>query len=125
MAVLLRTDQLPFRFTSTLQRAGVPETMIWTEERSRSTHENAVFGAETLRQHRIHSIALIIEAQYMRRAAACFREEGFAVLPAPCSFRQLSMNLEEFIPSWHAIERNEGTLKETAGLVWYWLRQWI
>lgn len=108
-----------------LKREGVPEDMIWTEERSRTTHENAVFGAEILRAHGIRSIALVVEAQSMLRAAACFRKQGIVVVPAPCAFRELGPWFEELIPSWKAIKGNEATLHEIAGLAWYWLRGWI
>jgi uncharacterized SAM-binding protein YcdF (DUF218 family) len=108
-----------------LQRAGVPEAMIWTEERSRSTHENAVFGAEVLRKHGITRVALVIEAHAMLRAEACFRKQGVVVIPAPCEFREFEAQLEEFMPSAKAINRNEATFHETLGLAWYWLRRWI
>src|SRR5579859_1973111 len=102
-----------------LQRASVPDAMIWTELRSRSTHENAVFGAEILRQHGISRIALVVEAQNMLRAAACFRKEGFIVIPAPCEYIQAEPWLEEFIPSWKSLYRNENGLHEAVGLAWY------
>ena len=108
-----------------LQRAGVPEGMIWTEERSRSTHENALYGAEILRQRGIRRIALVGEAQGMLRAEVSFRKQGMAVVPAPCAFREFDASLEEFIPTWKAISRNEGTLHESLGLAWYWLRGWL
>jgi uncharacterized SAM-binding protein YcdF (DUF218 family) len=108
-----------------LQRAGLPDAMIWTEELSRSTHENAVFGAEVLRQHGIRKVALVVEAQAMLRAEACFRKEGIIVIPAPCEFIEFESPLEEFVPSWTAIKRNEDTLHEALGLAWYWLHHWI
>lgn len=119
--------QPPFAATmrEVLASAGVPAAMIWTEERSRSTHENAVFGAQILRRHGIGTIALVVDAQSMPRAAACFRKEGFTVAPAPSSFRQFGSPREELIPGWRAIERNEITLHEVLGLAWYRLRGWI
>jgi uncharacterized SAM-binding protein YcdF (DUF218 family) len=108
-----------------LRRAGVPAAMIWTEERSRSTHENAFFGSEILRKNGIRTIALVVDAKSMLRAEACFRKQGIAVTPAPCGFREFGRLSEEFLPSWKAISRNEVTLHETAGLAWYWLRGWI
>ncbi len=108
-----------------LLRAGVPDAMIWTEDRSRSTHENAVLGSDILRQHGIAGIALVTEAHAMPRAAACFRKEGILVTPAPCEFREFASPMEEFIPSWKAMKRNEDTLHEVAGLAWYWVRGWI
>jgi uncharacterized SAM-binding protein YcdF (DUF218 family) len=108
-----------------LQREGVSESMIWTEERSRSTHENAAFGAEILRKHGIGTVALVVEAQSMLRAAASLRKQGILVVPAPCEFREIESPLEELIPSWKAVSRNERTLHEAVGLAWYWLRGWI
>jgi uncharacterized SAM-binding protein YcdF (DUF218 family) len=117
----------PFSVTmrEVLHREGVPEAMLWTEERSTSTHENAVYGAELLRIHGIDRIALVVEAQSMLRAEACFRKEGITVAPAPCEFRQMGPLFEELIPSWKAIRRNEATLHEAVGLAWYWLHGWI
>jgi uncharacterized SAM-binding protein YcdF (DUF218 family) len=108
-----------------LQRAGVPDAMIWSEERARNTHEQAVYAAQILRQHGISRIALVVEAQSMLRAEACFRKQGIVVVPAPCNFYKIPFTLEEFLPGWKAISRNEVTLHEMAGLVWYWLRGWI
>lgn len=108
-----------------LLRAGVPERSIWTEERSGSTHENAVFGTEILREHGIARVALVVEAHAMPRAAACFRKEGIVVVPAPCEFRDFGPPLDELIPNAKTISRNEDILHETLGLAWYWLHGWI
>jgi uncharacterized SAM-binding protein YcdF (DUF218 family) len=108
-----------------LLRAGVPDAMIWSEDRSHNTHENAVYGANILRQHGIKTIALVVEAQSMLRAEGCFRKQAIHVVPAPCSFYRLQFTFEEFLPGWKAIRRNETTLHETAGLAWYWLHGWI
>jgi uncharacterized SAM-binding protein YcdF (DUF218 family) len=108
-----------------LERAGVPDSYIWTEEKSHSTYENALYGAAILKLHGIHTIALVVEARSMLRASACFRKQGITVLPAPCSFRQFGPFSEELIPSWKGIQGNEATLHETVGYVWYWLRGWV
>ena len=119
--------QPPFSATmrQLLERAGVPGGMIWAEERSQDTHQNAAYGAEILRSHGIRSIVLVTEAQDMPRAERCFRKQNFIVVPAPCAFRQLGPWPEELIPSWKAVYRNERTLHEALGLVWYWVRGWI
>jgi uncharacterized SAM-binding protein YcdF (DUF218 family) len=108
-----------------LRRSGVPNDMIWIENRSRSTHENALYAATLLRQHGIKRIALVVDAQSMLRASACFRKEGFDVIPAPSSLRPLEAWSHELLPGWEAIRRNEITLHETLGLAWYWLRGWL
>ena len=108
-----------------LERDGIPATLIWTEERSRSTHENALYGAEVLRRHGIDTIALVVEAQSMLRAEASFRKQGITVAPAASDYREWGGLSEELMPSWTAIQRNEITLHETLGLAWYWMRGWI
>ena len=108
-----------------LIRAGVPDSQILTEDSSRSTHENAVYSADILRKRGTTKIALVVEAFAMPRAAAAFRREGLDVTPAPCTFRDFGPLRDELIPSWKALERNEGTLHEVLGLAWYRLRGWI
>ena len=108
-----------------LQRAGVAEDMIWPEVQSRSTHENAMYGARILREHGVKLIALVVDAQSMLRAAACFRKEGIEVTPAPSEFRTIGPLRDEILPNWRAIRRNENTLHEMLGLAWYRLRGWV
>ncbi len=108
-----------------LRRAGVPAEMIWTEERSGNTYENALYSAEILHSHGIHEIALVVEARSMLRAAACFRKQGIEVVPAPSEFRTWGPLSEELFPNWKTIRRNEATLHELGGLAWYGLKGWI
>ena len=119
------TTGRPGMMRELLRRAGVADQMIWVENESRSTHENASYGARILREHGLKRIALVVEAQSMRRAAACFRKEGIDVTPAPSEFRTLGALSEELLPHWRAVRRNETTLHELLGLVWYRLRGWI
>jgi uncharacterized SAM-binding protein YcdF (DUF218 family) len=108
-----------------LEQAGVPSASIWSEDRSRSTYENALFGSQILKRNRIENIALVVDATSMPRAEACFRKQGIDVVPAPCRFRQVGPLNEELWPSWKAIRRNEATLHEALGYGWYWLRGWV
>jgi uncharacterized SAM-binding protein YcdF (DUF218 family) len=104
---------------------GIPPEMIWTEKRSRSTHENAVYGSEILREHGISRIAVVVEASSMPRAAASFRKFGFTVVPMPIRFAGLDREFSDVIPTWDAIAMNGETLHELVGLLWYFLRGWI
>ena len=108
-----------------LLAAGIPESRIWMEDQSRSTHENAALSARILRQHGVRRIALAVDARSMLRAAACFRKEGIEVVPAPTRFRSPPAILEDWIPGWQAVRGNEITLHESLGLLWYWLHGWI
>lgn len=107
-----------------LLRAGIPESAIRTEELSHSTYTNALYTGKLLTQMGIRRITLVVDAQSMPRAAACFQKLGFTVIPAPSSFVQVR-NAEDLIPSWKAVVHNEITLHEIIGLVWYRVRQWI
>lgn len=116
---------IPYAVTmgEALRREGVPADMIWTEETSRSTFENADFSAKILRSKGIHKIVLVTEAYHMPRAVRCFRKQGFVVIPAACGFRNFfPQNVMEYAPSWQAISWNEDSLHEGAGLLWYSLR---
>ena len=108
-----------------LSGGGIPDGMIWVENRSRNTHENALYGAAILKQHGIHQIVLVTDAQSMPRAAACFRKQGLAVDPAPSEFAELDFTSDTFLPGWRTIRRNERTLHEVLGLAWYSLHGWI
>lgn len=105
-----------------LIQLGVPSHVVWTEERSVSTHENAVYGAEILKRAGIHRIALIVDATSMPRATACFTKEGIDVLPAPSDFYEPN---EMLMPTWRALRQNEITLHELLGLAWYRSKHWI
>lgn len=108
-----------------LMSAGVPEDLIWIEDRSRNTHENAMYGTAILRAHGVRQVVLITDAQSMPRAAACFRRFGVRVIPAATDFDELGFSLENVLPNSHAIRRNERTLHELLGLGLYRFRGWI
>lgn len=109
-----------------LERAGVPDAMIWPENRSHSTHENAAYSAAILRQRHVESIILVTSVFQMPRAALCFRHEGFKVLPAACGYESFArFTTADYFPSWKAIQINEDFLHESVGIAWYWLRGWV
>ena len=108
-----------------LERSGIPGTQIWTETRSQSTHENAVYGAEVLRAHGVSRVALIVEAISMPRAAAAFEKAGVHVVPVPIRFLETEGRVEDVLPGWRAMARNDEIAHEILGLLWYRLRGWI
>jgi uncharacterized SAM-binding protein YcdF (DUF218 family) len=104
-----------------LTEQGVPPSMIWIEDRSRSTYENALLSAELLRAKGIHRIVLVTEAHHMLRSEKAFRHQGLTVVPAPCAYRYIRFTgePEQFVPDPAAIETNELILHESLGLLWY------
>lgn len=108
-----------------LESEGIPQNLIWIDSQSRTTHENAVYGAEILRSHNVSRVVLVTDARSMPRAAASFEKQGIAVVPAPAEYTTLTVTLNDLVPNWRAIDSNNQTLHEIVGLVWYWLRGWI
>jgi uncharacterized SAM-binding protein YcdF (DUF218 family) len=106
-----------------LQQAGVPDSAILTEDRSRNTWENAVFS-----KHLLDSIApnsrclLITSAWHLRRAKGCFEKAG-----QPCAifgtdfFTELDLgNPYNWLePDWQAFMKWDALLKEWTGWIVY------
>lgn len=109
-----------------LEKAGVPKDMVWTEEKSTSTYENAEFSVRILKEKNIRKIALVTEAYHMVRAEACFRKLGIEVVPAACGFRiPMDFRWGMLVPTWEAIAWNETTLHEVIGMLWYRFKGWL
>jgi uncharacterized SAM-binding protein YcdF (DUF218 family) len=104
---------------------GIPATRIILEERSRSTHENAVFAKELIRPGPAETWVLVTSAYHMPRAVASFRAVEWPVIPYPVDFRvdprtglRTNFNLLDGLGA--------ATIagKEWAGLVGYRLLGW-
>lgn len=109
-----------------LQKEGVPQDMIWQESGSHTTHENAAYSADLLRQRGISRIVLVTDAYHMRRADLSFRKEGLDVIPAACAYRSMGIwHLSNLAPTWEALGFNEDLMHEMLGLVWYKLHGWV
>jgi uncharacterized SAM-binding protein YcdF (DUF218 family) len=103
-----------------LTAANVPSEVIWTEEHSRSTYENAVDAAAILRSKGIRNIALVTEAYHMPRAERAFRKQGLHVTPVPCCKQTLSLRPGYLLPNASSIRKSEALFHEAAGLLLYW-----
>jgi uncharacterized SAM-binding protein YcdF (DUF218 family) len=102
---------------------GVPASMVWTEDDSKSTYENALLGSRILRSHGVTSIALVTHAFHMRRSERSFQRQGIRVFPAPAGYSTFQdVSYEQFVPNWRAVQANELTMHELGGLLWYHLR---
>jgi uncharacterized SAM-binding protein YcdF (DUF218 family) len=110
-----------------LMTDGISQEMIWVEPQSASTADHAFYCARLLREKRIHKIALVTEAYHMLRSEACFRKQGFEVLPAPCAFRSATFGdaIDDWVPNTSAVRSNEHVAHEWVGLAYYWLRGYI
>jgi uncharacterized SAM-binding protein YcdF (DUF218 family) len=77
---------------------GVP--VRWAEDRSRTTHENAVYSAAILEGAGIRRVVLVAHSFDMRRARAEFAAVGIETYPAPTGIPSASSaRWSDFLPS--------------------------
>jgi uncharacterized SAM-binding protein YcdF (DUF218 family) len=98
---------------------GIP--VAWTEERSRTTAENAANVAVWLREHGIHRIYLVTQAWHMPRAMWAFRHSGIQAIPAPTGFilEDEGDRAYPWLPSARAMYDVSLAFHEIVGVLWY------
>jgi uncharacterized SAM-binding protein YcdF (DUF218 family) len=104
----------------------VPPSDIWIEDRSRSTYENALYGARILHGRGVAAIALVTDGYHMLRAQKCFRKQSLSVFAAPSDYRSYrSFQWDDLLPCAEPISWNEDIAHEAVGIAWYWCHGWI
>lgn len=68
-----------------LNTLGIPAEHVVFENRSRTTHENAVMSAALIHPGKAAWL-LVASASHMPRSIACFREAGWNIYPAPADY---------------------------------------
>lgn len=97
---------------------GVPVT--WSEERSRTTMENALFTARLLLPAGVTTVVLVTHAWHLPRALWTFRHAGFTPLPWPAPRTALQLNgADDFLPSTGALQDSFNAIHELIGSVYY------
>lgn len=77
-----------------LHLAGVPDSIIIKEDRSRNTRENALFTKQIVAARpELDTLILVTSAFHQRRALGCFRKVGLYPLPFPAGFRSTDRTL--------------------------------
>jgi uncharacterized SAM-binding protein YcdF (DUF218 family) len=72
----------------------------WAEDRSRTTHENAVYSAQILHAAHVDRVVLVAHSFDMPRAKSEFAEAGIQIIPAPTFIPAPGPNtLVDFAPS--------------------------
>ncbi len=106
---------------------GVDEQAILTEERSRTTAENALYTAPIIRQRGWGRVLLVTSAQHMRRSVGVFQAQGVEVTPAPTDAQAVNrpLSIGRFLPDVDALRMSHKAAKEYIGLFVYWLRGWL
>ena len=97
---------------------GIPKDRIFLEERSTSTHENALFTKQMIGNWPGKRV-LVTSESHMFRARRAFDAVGLTVTPRPFpDVRRLSNRIDRIPEAW-------SLCLETAKIVYYWQRGWI
>lgn len=95
----------------------------WSEERSRTTMENALFTARLLLPAKIVTVVLVTHAWHLPRALWTFRRAGFTPLPWPVPRTALRLGrVRDFLPSPGALLDSFNAVHELIGGLYYRLR---
>ena len=78
--------------TTLLRLAGVPNSAIIREEKSRNTRENALFTKQLLTPEQ-DTLILVTSAFHQRRAMGCFAKVGLHPLAFPAGYRSTDRSL--------------------------------
>jgi uncharacterized SAM-binding protein YcdF (DUF218 family) len=110
-----------------LRDQGVSDDDVIVEDRSRTTHENAVECRKLLEERRISKVILVTEAVHMFRALRSFRNQGIQAVPSAChhAATQFEWTVWDFLPSAGAVQDHERTFHEWLGSAWYWVRGYL
>ncbi len=105
-----------------LVQMGVPGYVIFVEDRSTNTAENASNTKHILDSLQLKPPYLLVTSAYhMPRASLVFRNAGVNVVPFPCNYTdgRGEIELADFIPRPSVLMGWDTYLKETFGYWWY------
>lgn len=110
-----------------LRDHGVKDEDIFVEDRSRTTHENAVECRRLIAERGIRKVLLVTDAAHMFRAFRSFRKQGIVSVPFACHHRatQFEWTVADFLPNASAVENHQRTAHEWLGSAWYWVKGYI
>src|ERR1051326_6706567 len=113
--------------SASLMKAALEEgfaiPVAWTEDRSHTTWENAVFTARLLKPAGIERVVLVSDAWHLPRALWAFERAGLHALAWPAPRRiVLALRPDDFLPSASALHESFIALHEILGTVYYRLR---
>lgn len=104
-----------------LESLGLDPARILIEERSRNTHENAVYSREIAQPQPGETWLLVTSAFHMPRSVGVFRQAGFEAIPYPVDFRTIGRDgpLPGFSTISDGLRRFDVAAREFVGLVAY------
>ena len=100
----------------------IPDSVIFVEDRSNNTFDNAVYAKQILDSvHLKPPYLLITSAFHIPRASFLFKNAGIPTVPFPCNYTagRGSFSLLALLPQPWVLLAWDSYLKETAGYWWY------
>jgi uncharacterized SAM-binding protein YcdF (DUF218 family) len=107
---------------------GEPREAVFTETRSETTRENALFAADIIRAQGWERMLLVTSAAHMGRAVGSFRAVGLDVIPSPTDYgvvEDAPLDLLDFLPDSRAFEATSAVVREVIGVCFYRWRGWL
>ncbi len=108
--------------------SGVPAEVIYMEDRSTTTRENATKCAGILKKEFPNqSCLLITSAFHLKRAVKCFEKAGIHVTPYGSNYLSTERRWEiiDFIPSGSNMYIIQLIFREIIGYISYWVFGWV
>src|SRR3546814_3579375 len=85
---------------NSLKEDGIPDSAMVLENRSFTTHENALYTTRKLKERHIDQILLVTSALHMPRAMAVFKKQGISAIASP-SPPQIVVPDDSRFSFWH------------------------
>ena len=102
---------------------GVDRRLIFTDQKSRDTRENAKYVKELCKRINCRRIILVTSAYHMYRSVYTFEREGLDVIPYPTDYKtDRKYNLFSFFPKMSALKDSYRAIREYIGIIFYRLR---
>ncbi|OQY33775.1 MAG: hypothetical protein B6241_06905 [Spirochaetaceae bacterium 4572_59] len=104
-----------------LLKLGMDSHLIYLEDKSRNTFENA---ANIKRVYKAESIILVSSAYHMKRSVKVFKDLDVQIVPYPVDYKveDLPYIVLDYFPSMNSLENSYHALHEYIGMIYYFLR---
>ena len=109
-----------------LTAMGIPDSVIFVEDRSNNTSDNAIYAKQILDSlHLKPPYLLITSAHHIPRASLLFKNAGIPTVPFPCNYiaGRGDFSFSSLLPQPANLTAWNIYLKEAAGYFWYNLRR--
>jgi uncharacterized SAM-binding protein YcdF (DUF218 family) len=98
-------------------------SVVWNENRSATTIENAANTASLLKAQKVSTVVLVTQAWHMPRSLWSFERMGLRALPWPAPRTALrASRIDDFLPRSSALQASFYALHELIGGLYYRLR---